>query len=306
MGKEKEEIYSKIDEIPSGNKKGPVANACLVLEGGAMRGMYTEGVLDCLLEEDLYFGCVIGTSAGALNGLNYAAGHLGRAARMNLKYRHDSRYIGRRAYKNNRGFIGFDFMYKDYNEIEPWDQKWFNRPQQRFVAVVTNCHTGKTEYIEKGKCKDILLATQASASMPFVSKMVEMNGQMYLDGGCSCKVPYRWALHEKYKKIIVVRTRAKDYRKKMPTKMKTRLTYGVYRKYPKFAETLYHCNAKYNHQCDELLQLEKEGRIFVVEPSEPVTIGRLEKDVEKLGALYQLGKRDMKANLSALRGYLAK
>lgn len=304
MRKEKNTKYSNIDKIPSGSRKGELTDACLVLEGGAFRGIYSEGVLDLLLEQQIHCSCVIGTSAGALNGLNYASGQLGRSARMCLNYRHDSRYVGPTAYKNNKGAIGFDFMFEGYNEIEPWDRVWFERPEQRFIAVVTNCVTGKAEYMEKGHCTDILQAVRASASMPYVSKMVKIDDVPYLDGGCACKIPYRWALHEQYKRIIVIKTRSEDYRKKMPTPAESRLSYAFYKEYPEFARTLYHCNAKYNHQCDEIEALQEKGRLFVISPSQPVTVGRMEKDVEKLGQLYELGYQDGKEQLERLQAYL--
>lgn len=296
--------YEKIDQILTGSSKGDVVEACIVLEGGAFRGMYTQGVLDALLEEHIHISCIVGTSAGALNGMNYASGQLGRGARMILNYRFDSRYVGTTAYKNNKGAIGFDFMFEEYDKIEPWDREWFERPEQRFVAVATNCETGKAEYMEKGKCSDILQACRASASMPYVSKMVNIDGTPYLDGGCACKIPYRWAIHEKYKKIVVVRTREMEYRKKMPSQTVVRATYAMYKEYPEFAKTLYHCNAKYNHQCEEIEQLKVAGKLYVISPSEPVTVGRLESNLDKLGDLYLLGYNDAKSQIGDLKKYL--
>ena len=298
------QMYSRFYDLPRGHSKNILTDGCLVLEGGALRGLYTAGVLDCLMENDLNFNCVIGTSAGSLTGANYVCGQIGRSARVNLAFRHDSRFIGIPATIANKGAIGFRFLFEDYDNLEPMDYDSFNDPSRRFIACCTNCNTGKAEYFEKGKCSDIIAACKASSSMPYVSSMIEIDGQPYLDGGCACKIPYRWALDNDFKKIVVVRTRDLTYRKKI--KDRSAQNKLLYYKYPNLIEALDNMNLNYNKQCEELEALEKEERIFMIKPQEPVTVSRLESDVEKLGELYWRGYEDCKNSLEALKIYLNK
>jgi predicted patatin/cPLA2 family phospholipase len=296
-------VFTGIDQLPTGCASNKITEGCIVLEGGAFRGVYTSGVLDALMQADINLSCTVGVSAGALNGVNYVSGQIGRAGRVNLMYRHDSRYVGVHALMKNKGIIGFDFVFHKMDGIVDFDEQRFNSPDKRFIAAVTNCITGKTEYLEKGKCSDIFQAVRASASMPYVSKMVYVDSTPYLDGGCSSKVPYQWALDNKYDKIVVVRTRPLSYRRKV------KQHHGenkIYRKYPEFAKALADTNAKYNYQCEDMNRLEKQGRIFVISPSQPVTVGRLERDMEKLGALYYLGYTDTQNRLDELKEYLNK
>ncbi len=294
-------VYSRINQLPSGIADCKPVPGCIVLEGGAFRGVYGEGVLDALMQNDLLFSCTIGVSAGALNGLNYVAGNIGRSARTNLRYRHDSRYVGLTALQHNHGVIGFDFVLDQLNQTDPLNQELFWNPDRRFLAVATDCQTGKPAYFEKGVCSDIFKAIQASASMPYISRMVMIDGIPYLDGGCSKNIPYEWALEQDFSKIIIIRTRPADFRK--PAKVsKTALRH--YRNYPSFATALSQSNLEYNRECEELNRLSQEGRIFMISPSHPVSVGRLEKDMEKLGALYYMGYRDGLRAISELNAYL--
>ena len=202
----KEKAYSGVAALPTGQYTGPLTPGCMVLEGGAFRGVYTSGVLDALLQAGIQMQCTIGVSAGALTGLNYVAGQIGRAARINLTYRHDPRYVGPKALRRNRGVIGFDFLFDTVNQWEPFDEATFARTDRRFLAVATDCTTGRAVYFEKGACPALFQAVRASASMPFVSKPVWIDGMPYLDGGCADKIPYAWALAAGFEKIIVVRT----------------------------------------------------------------------------------------------------
>lgn len=297
--------FSRIDDILSGHASEKLVDACLVLEGGAFRGLYGEGVLDYWMQNDMNFSCVIGVSAGALNGLNYVSGQIGRAARANLNSRYDRNYIGGGAIRKSHSLINLNYLFRDYNHIEPFDLNRFNRPQQRFIVVATDCRSGETLYFEKGKCRDIFTAAKASASMPVISPMVNVDGTPCLDGGCSCKIAYHWALDEGFEKIIVVRTRERGYRKRLSDKA-IALSEKLYKHYPEFTEVLRRSDLDYNRQCRELEELEKEGRIFMIAPSRPVTVSRVEKDLEKLGELYELGVNDAIAEMDRLKAYLEK
>ena len=184
--------FSGISKLPNGNTSNKIVPGCIVLEGGAFRGLYTSGVLDALMQFEINMQCTVGTSAGALNGFNYVAGQIGRSARINLGYRHDSRYVGLEAFKNNKGIIGFDFLMKGTQYFDPLNTPRFMNPTRDFIAVCTNCKTGRPEYFSKNKTQDIFKAVQASATMPYVSKMVEIEDGLYLDGGCSDKIAYQW------------------------------------------------------------------------------------------------------------------
>ena len=293
--------YNELSKIPHGHADKSITPGCIVVEGGAFRGLYNQGVLDALMENNINFACTIGTSAGALAGFNYVAGQIGRSARANLTYRHYTDYVGRGALAHAYSPIRLDFLFNDYNAIEPFDEKTFFSPERRFVAVATDCRTGKTAYFEKGKCRDIFSAIKASASMPYISPMIDVDGRPCLDGGCSCRIPYRWALHEGFEKIVVVRTREPEFRKKV-SRRRHRLQ--AYKRYPEFARTLANSSRGYNHQCEEILKLEEQGRIFVLAPSQKVTVGRLESNMNKLGDLYWLGYKDTLNRLASLRNYL--
>jgi predicted patatin/cPLA2 family phospholipase len=180
-------------------------------------------------------------------------------------------------------------------------QARFERPERQFIAVATNCLTGEISYFAKGKYGDILQAIRASATMPYISPMVMIDGTPYLDGGCACKIPYQWALDEGFERIIVIRTREHSYRKQV---RKSSAAFKFYRKYPMFAQKLADSTEDYNRQCDDIEKLHAQGRLMCFAPSEPVTVSRLEGDMEKLGALYWLGWNDCVKHLDTIRTYL--
>ena len=295
--------YAGVASLPKGRATGGITPGCIVLEGGAFRSVYEQGVLDALMEAGVNFQCTVGVSAGAMNGYNYVAGQIGRAARLNLTYRHDLRYAGPLALKGNAGIMGFDFAFDTFDREEPLDKAAFFDSRRRFIAVATNCTTGEAEFFEKGKVGDIFQAIRASASMPFVSRPVMVDGKPCLDGGCSVKVPFRWALAQGFSKVVVVRTRHKSHRRKI------RPLFGsmarlYYRHYPLLASSLATGNQRSNDDCDTMEALEAEGRIFVIAPSRPVNNGRLEGNMKVLGSLYYLGYNDAKRLLPQLYHYL--
>ena len=205
------------------------------------------------------------------------------------------------ALRHNHGLIGFDFAFHELNHYEPLNLERLYDPRRRFVAVATDCRTGKPLYFEKGKCEDIFKAMQASASMPYFSQMVVVEGRECLDGGCSRCIPYEWALEQGYEKIVVVRTREEAYR---ATHTPTGVARKLYRDYPNLVDNLRESDIEYNRECDELAKLKEAGRIFMICPSEPPAVGRIEKDMEKLGELYYLGYNDAMRCMDALKAYL--
>ena len=296
------ERYSKYDELPRGLATGEIQEACLVLEGGAFRGLYTQGFLDTMMLFGLKLSCVIGVSAGALAGMNYVSGQIGRSARINLGYRHDSRYVGAKAIANSHSLLDIGFLVEERGIIEPFDCERFENSKQRYIAVATNCLDGSISYFEKGRCNDILSAVRASATMPFISPMVMVDGVPHLDGGCACKIPYQWALDQGFQKIVVIKTREVEFRKPAEA---NQMALRVYHNYPEFAQRLADSALDYNRQCDDIERLHAEKRLLRIAPSVPVHVSRLESDLEKLGDLYWLGCADCLDSLELIGDYIS-
>ena len=181
-------IYRNIDKLPSGSAGNTLTKGNLVLEGGGWKGLYTLGVLDCMMENSVNLTTVTGVSAGALSAIGYVSGQIGWGARIDLTYRHDKNYCGIGALKRDRGITGFSYLFNDILQKLPLDEKRLYAPDRQLAVSATNLLTGKVEYFEKGKC-DLFRAVQASATVPFVSKPVMMDGVPYLDGGCAEKIP---------------------------------------------------------------------------------------------------------------------
>ena len=287
-------------ENKNNNNKDKVA---LVLEGGAMRGLYTAGVLDVFMKNDIKANTIIGVSAGALFGINYKSKQIGRALRYNLKYARDKRYMGMYSLLTTGDVMNRDFCFnKLVYELDPFDIETFNNSEIEFYAVVTNMESGKAEYIEiKDGGKD-LEYLRASGSMPFVSNIVEINGNKYLDGAVADPIPFKKAIDMGYEKIIVVQTRPADY-----TKTKSLLPFGlVYKRYPEFIKTAQNAYINYNETLDFIRKYENEGKIIVLRPSEKIKMRRVEKNLNKLQAIYDVGVKDCNENLTKLKEYIAK
>lgn len=275
----------------------------LVLEGGAMRGLYTAGVLDVFMKNDIKADTIIGVSAGALFGINYKSKQIGRALRYNLKYARDKRYMGMYSLLTTGDVMNRDFCFnKLVYELDPFDIETFNNSEIEFYAVVTNMESGKAEYIEiKDGGKD-LEYLRASGSMPFVSNIVEINGNKYLDGAVADPIPFKKAIDMGYEKIIVVQTRPADY-----TKTKSLLPFGlVYKRYPEFIKTAQNAYINYNETLDFIRKYENEGKIIVLRPSEKIKMRRVEKNLNKLQAIYDVGVKDCNENLTKLKEYITK
>lgn len=269
----------------------------LILEGGALRSLYTSGVLDVLMKYNIEASCVMGVSAGALTGMNYISKQQKRTAKINIENCDNSRYIGIKALRKEKGLIGYNYLFNDISKDKyPFDFETFKNSNQKFISVVTNCEEGKTEYIEKNDCKgnleEIFKVVQASSSMPLCSKMVKIGNNHYLDGAVSMPIPIEYALKNGCKNIVLVLTRDRNYRKPELSKRMKSLYKHVYSKYPKLVEKLCTMPERYNKIKKEINELEKEGKIIVIAPEKPVTVSRLEKDKEKLKELYKIGTQD--------------
>lgn len=276
----------------------------LVLEGGAMRGMFTAGVLDVLLDEQIAVDGAVTVSAGALFGINYPAKQRGRVLRYNLKYLHDKRYMGWHSLFTTGNVVNKAFaFYKLPFTLDPFDQATFVASQIDFWVTLTNIETGEPEYVKITDAFAQMEALRATSAMPMVSRVVEIEGKKYLDGGISDSIPLDKAMALGYDKIIVILTRPLDYRKKPSNNWLFKL---FYRHYPKLIERWANRYAEYNQAVEKVIEMEKAGKIFVIRPSESLDISRLEKDLAKVQAMYDLGVKDGQAALSGLKDYLAK
>lgn len=274
----------------------------LLLEGGAMRGMYTAGVIDVLLENNIKVDCIMGVSAGALFGVNYKSRQKGRAFRFNLKYIKDKRYMGMYSLITTGNILNQEFCFKDIPDtLDDFNYASFKRTKEDFYAVVTNMKTGQAEYIKIDDLKKDMEYLRASGSMPFVSKPVEINGNQYLDGGIADAIPIKKMLSMGMDKIIVVLTRPAEYRKK---KMNMTLANIVYKNYPKLINTMKNRYKVYNNSVEEVNYLNEEKEVFLIRPSEYIKIKRVEKDEKVLTQMYNLGVNDTKNKLNDLKTYL--
>lgn len=275
---------------------------CLVLEGGALRGIYTAGVLDELMKENIKIDTIIGVSMGALVGINYISNQPKRALRYNLDYSNDKRYISINSLIKTGNIVNKDFAYyKLPEELDKFDYDTFNKSKIKMICVVTNLDTGKPEYIEIKDSKKDVEYLRATSAMPGVSKIVEINNKKYLDGGLSDSIPIKKALSMGFDRIIVVTTREKEYRKK---EKKSKLFNLIYRKYPNFINTINNRPYMYNKTIEDIIDLEKQNKIFVIRPSRKINIKRIEKNNEVIKSQYDLGVEDFKNNKDKLKKYL--
>ncbi len=274
----------------------------LVLEGGAMRGLYTAGVLDVFMDNNIKIDGIVGVSAGALFGINYCSKQKGRVLRYNKKYINDPRYMSFKSLIKTGNIIGEQFAYHDIPfKLDPFDEDTFKKSGIDFYLTMTNVNTGKPEYtkiVDTYKQIDYFKATSA---MPFVSKIVNIDGKQYLDGGISDSIPIDKCEELGYDKIIVVLTRPLEYRKKKNNKLLVKLKYG---KYPNFVNTINNRYINYNNTVEKIIDKENKKEIFVIRPSKTIDISRLEKDPNKLQEMYDLGVNDCKNSLDKLKEYI--
>lgn len=274
----------------------------LVLEGGAMRGLYTAGILDALLDSKIKIDGIIGVSAGALFGVNYCSKQKGRVLRYNQKYSKDPRYMSIKSLLTTGNLVNTEFAYKELPlKLDIFDEEEYSKSKTDFYAVITNINTGKPEYKKIINCSIQIDELRASGSMPFVSKPVKIDNSYYLDGALGDSIPVLKCEEMGYDKIIVVLTRPLEYRKKKHNPALAKL---FYRKYPNLVEAINTRYKKYNDTLELIIDKENKKEIFVFRPSTDLNIKRTEKDPEKLQAMYELGIKDFKDNLKSLKKYL--
>lgn len=275
----------------------------LVLEGGAMRGMFTAGVLDAFLAAGVKADEVVGVSAGALFGVNYLSGQRGRAVRYNKRFNGDKNYMGLRSLLKEGNLFSTAYAYDLVpRKLDPFDDETFQNSGVPFFAVVTDVDTGEARYVRIKSVFDQMDVLRASGSMPFVSRPVEWQGRRYLDGGIADSIPFQWMAARDCDRLIVVLTREEGYRK---TPMNGAMLRLLGRKYPAIARRLAARHTDYNRALEELERRRAEGRAFVIRPSVKTPIRRIESDPEKLQQVYDLGVSDGQAALPALQAWLA-
>lgn len=279
----------------------------ILLEGGSYRGIYTSGVLDVFMEHDIYPDCVLGVSAGALNGLGYVAKQPGRCRDIVLSYGLDPRYVGTKALRYEHNLVGFDFILRDLQHVLPFDSEAFLDPARQFYVGVTNCRTGQPEFINRDESSDFLTAVAASCSMPYLCRKVAIGDDFYLDGGASSRLGLEFLdQHPEYDRVVVLLTRRLSYRKKKPSGLMRNVGKRLYHDYPLLLDKLQREDEIYAAEREHLAQLSRSGRVLVLQPQTELEIGRLERDLDRLKVGYETGQRDGERFWQAVAAHWAK
>ena len=276
----------------------------LVLEGGALRAIFSSGVCDGLLEGGVMTDYVIGVSAGIAYGVSYVSRQPRRNLEVVTRFAPDRRYMGWRNLtdKSNRSYFGLKFGFSTIpNELVPFDYNTFAAFPGEVEAVVTNLNTGKADYLSVPRRDKESTVLQASCAMPLLFPVYEINGQPYLDGGIGDAIPWRRGL-EKCDRVIVVLTRPRHYRRKPDHMMN--VIRRRYRDYPEFVSTMENRASVYNQDREKLFQAERAGRLLVIAPESTLGVARTERDTEKLRLLWAAGYQMAVERLDEIRDYL--
>lgn len=260
----------------------------LVLEGGGMRGVFTSGVLDAFMKHDLYFRYIVAVSAGACNGMSYVSRQPRRARISNIDYLARYKYIGIRHLVTQGCIFDRELLYDKFpNQLLPFDFDEYFKHAKGFEMVTTNCLTGKAMYLSETSDRQRSLdIVRASSSLPYVSKIVTVDGIPMLDGGIIDSIPINRAIETGHEHNVVILTRNKDWR---DTGKDRKVPAFIYKNYPRLRVALSHRHVVYNQQIDLIDRLEAEGKITCIRPMRPMEVGRIENDVEKLERLYEEG-----------------
>lgn len=280
-------------------------NCGLILEGGGMRGIFTTGVLDCFMDKGLMFSDVYGVSAGSCHACSFLSNQRHRAFSTNVDYLDDPRYCSLKSLITTGDLFGADMLYRRIpDELSPYDHEAFEKYEGNFYAVLTDCETGEAVYQKITDLHRDIIYIRASSSLPLVSRMVEVDGHLYLDGGISDSIPIIQSVNNGQRKNVVVLTQPAGYRKSA-NKM-GRLMQMKYKDYPQLVHSIMNRHNIYNHTLDYILREEAAGNLFVIRPDGPVDIGRIEKNREKLEHLYRRGYDTALKQSEALMEFLEK
>ncbi|WP_251546668.1 patatin-like phospholipase family protein [Limosilactobacillus caecicola] len=282
-------------------------NAALVLEGGAMRGQYSTGITDAFLAHHIEFRSVIGVSAGALCGVQYVAKQYGRMVHVNTHYRKDKDYISFRHLFKHQDILNLDFLFQDHGwDWHNLDERAYQRSASNFTIVATQVSSGRTVTFEKPTGQELEDDLKASCSMPFIMEPQMTSKGACLDGGVADSIPYDVAQAQGYDKIVIVRTRPRDYRKKPSSRLVRQVYHRTFKDAPRFAEVGIQRPEMYNRQVEMVNKMTDQGKWFTFSPENMVKVGRLENNTDKLAELYHQGQQQAEELLPLLTDYLAK
>ena len=277
----------------------------LIMEGGAMRGMFTAGVIDVMMEHGIDFDGAIGVSAGAAFGCNYKSKQIGRVIRYNTRFCQDKRYGGFRVLLKEGNFYSKQFCYEEVPmKHDIFDFDTYESNPMEFFVVATDVDTGKAEYhILADRHDHGFEWIRASASMPLVSQMVEIDGRRYLDGALADSIPVQYFESIGYDRNVVILTQPMGFRKKPDSMLPLMKLH--YRKFPKLVEAITTRHEQYNAALDHIAHREAAGELLVIRPAEKLPIGRTEKDPDKLRQVYEIGRHTAEARIVEIQKYLA-
>lgn len=271
----------------------------LILEGGTFRPIFSAGVLDALLDEDIMFPYVIGVSAGICDGFSYVSRQRGRNLQMLMNHRNDPRYIGKRNLFKEKSLFGLDFVYNIMpNKLYPFDWKTFYNYEGKILVGVTNAWTGQIEYKDGKKIDKKCTMLRATCALPLIFPPIVMNRTPYFDGGVSDPIPVRKAIRDGCEKHLIILTQPKGYRKKLSAGNRA-ASIAFRRKYPRLSERLLMRHRNYNYTVAFCERLEREGKAVILRPE--YTLDSLEKDIDVLKNTYDMGYRIAKEQISKIR-----
>ncbi|MBQ4537795.1 MAG: patatin family protein [Lachnospiraceae bacterium] len=279
--------------------------AGLVLEGGGMKGVYTAGVLDFFLDKGLEFSHVYGVSAGACHMCSFLSKQRGRALDVNIDYLDTKYYCSARSLLLTGDLFNVDMCYgliPDY--LYPFDHDAYAKYQGKAYAVVTNIRTGRPEYLRMQDMHKDIIAVRASSSLPLVSRNVKIGNELYLDGGISDSIPLKKSIMDGNRKNIVIMTKEEGYQRTQTSQAQLALIKARYLKYPKVYDLMEKRHVYYNNTLRFIERQKENGHAFVIRPKKAGIVGRIEKDREKLIALYEEGYRDAESCYEELVAYL--
>ena len=275
----------------------------LVLEGGAMRGLWTAGITDVMMENDIWPDGLIGVSAGAAFGCNYKSRQIGRAIRYNTQYAKDGRYSGLKSLLTTGNYFNAEFGYHIMpHQLDFFDDDAFNQNPMMFYVVCTDVETGQPIYKElKTTSEETYDWIRASASMPLVSKIVELEGYKLLDGGVADSIPLAYFESLGYKRNVVILTQPLGYQKAHNRLMP--LMRMSLRGYPKMIEAMDKRHILYNRQLEFVAQAEREGRCLVIRPENKIPIGHISHDPNQMRLVYEQGRTVGEQYLNRIRDF---
>ena len=277
----------------------------LVLEGGALRGLYTAGVLDTLMDNNINIDGIIGVSAGALFGVNYFSNQKGRVLRYSLKYSKNLRYMSILSYLLTGNVVNKNFAYyKVSNNLDKFDNETFIKNNKDFYLVASNIESGLPEYIKITNPLKEMELLRATSAIPFYTKIVDYDNKKYLDGAITDSIPYEFLKSLGYDKIVIILTRDIDYIKPELSDKQIKKIKNKYKRYPNFINALINRPKVYNAIVNKILIDEKNNDVFVIRPSKQINIKTIERNNKVLKSIYDLGIKDANNSIDKLKKYI--